>query len=648
MRPTPEGHQNVASGEHTPEPKWQVTRRAVLLGIVLVPFSVYWVVYSEYRLYNILTLNPLFVTPVFYLFLLVLVNEVLSKVAPRYRFNPAELVVIYTMLVISCTIATTDYMVNVVTTMTWAHWLARSYPDLGRNVTPLLPGWLTVSDMYALKGFFQGNASMYEHRVLMAWLKPLVFWSGFIVVCGWVMLCLTVIFRKAWMEDVKLSFPIVRLPFSLIDPQENRSTLRNPLLWLGFGIALGIGLWNGLHYRYPNMPVLWVRATPIQFAQAPWSAMGRNYVTFYPFALGLCYLVPLDISFSCWFFHVFIKMQSVIGHQLGFGSVPDFPYAHEQGMGAWFAFGIALIWASRNHLRRVWHAAAGPEAKSDPREPLSYRTAVWGLALGVALLLVFWRAAGMGIVWAAFTLFTYLLVSIGITRVRAESGGQHAVWDLEPMNMARLFGSNTLGPGNLAASALSHWYWRLNRGHMMPGMLESIKLADDCRVKMRSLVSPIVLAVGLSVVFGFWSCMHIGYTDGVLAKCKGEGTWTAWEAFGFLNTSQQFGFKPEPARWGAAGGAAGLVVMLTWLRAKYAWFPFHPLGYCMGNELRWHWMPFMIAWAAKLIILRYGGLSLYRRSIPFALGLVLGDYTIGAFWSLIGMIYGIQTYQIFH
>jgi len=63
------------------KPTWQVTRRSLLLGIVLVPLNVYWVIYAEYRLYNVLTLNPLFVTPVFYLFVLACVNAVLIRVA---------------------------------------------------------------------------------------------------------------------------------------------------------------------------------------------------------------------------------------------------------------------------------------------------------------------------------------------------------------------------------------------------------------------------------------------------------------------------------------------------------------------------------------------------------------------------------------
>ena len=59
-------------------------------------------------------------------------------------------------------------------------------------------------------------------------------------------------------------------------------------------------------------------------------------------------------------------------------------------------------------------------------------------------------------------------------------------------------------------------------------------------------------------------------------------------------------------------------------------FPFHPLGYCIGPGLIWHWSPFFIAWLLKLVILRYGGLRFYRRALPFFLGLVLGDYVLGA------------------
>jgi len=645
---TPTTDQSLPQTGDPPAVRWSVTRRSVVIGLLLIPLNVYWVIFSEYRLYNILTLNPLFVTPVLYLFALVGVNMLLRRVAPTWVFNPAEMLIIYVMLVMSCTIATHDYMINLVTTMSWSRWLATPENGWDRSVLPLLPRWLVVTDRNALAGFFTGNTSMYNPVVLRAWAVPMAFWSVFIMVSGWVMLCLSVVFRNAWIEETRLAFPIVRLPLTLINPDETDRTLRTPALWIGFAVAAGISVLNGLQMWYPSLPHIQTRAFFPVFTQPPWSMLNGTPVSFYPFAIGLAYLVPLDISFSCWFFYLFIKMQSVVGYMLGYGGVPDFPYPHEQGIGAWIAFGVALIYMSRRYLRGVWRTAMSGEGERDAGEPFSYRIALTGLAAGVAVLLWFWRAAGMGMIWGMFTLGMFLLISVCITRVRAEAGGQHAVWDPEPMNLARLFGSDALGPGNLAASALSHWYWRLNRSHMMPGMLESLKLGGDCRVDLRSLVKPIMLALAVSTVFGFWSCLHVAYSEGALAKCVGNGSWTAGEQFYWLSNGVQNGFHPDPARWGAVGFSAALVVLLTWMRAEYAWFPLSPLGYCIGNELRWHWMPFLVAWAIKLVVLRHGGLKLYRQTLPFFLGLVLGDYTLAALWSLIGVIWKVPTYQMFH
>ena len=196
--------QEAPQTDHSSAVKWHVTTRSIVIGTALIPLNVYWVIVSEYRIYNILTLNPLFVTPVFYLFALVGVNRLLRRVAPRWTFNPAELLVIYIMLVMSCTIATHDYIVNLITTMSWSHWLATPENGWERTMLPLLPKGLVVTDRSALTGYFQGNVSMYDPRILRAWGVPMMFWSGFVMVCGWVMLCLSVVFRKAWVEQLGL------------------------------------------------------------------------------------------------------------------------------------------------------------------------------------------------------------------------------------------------------------------------------------------------------------------------------------------------------------------------------------------------------------------------------------------------------------
>ena len=57
------------------------------------------------------------------------------------------------------------------------------------------------------------------------------------------------------------------------------------------------------------------------------------------------------------------------------------------------------------------------------------------------------------------------------------------------------------------------------------------------------------------------------------------------------------------------------------------------------------WLPLLIAWLTKLYILRYGGLRLYRAVLPFFLGLILGDCTMGTLWSLIGLMLDTPTYN---
>jgi hypothetical protein len=59
------------------------------------------------------------------------------------------------------------------------------------------------------------------------------------------------------------------------------------------------------------------------------------------------------------------------------------------------------------------------------------------------------------------------------------------------------------------------------------------------------------------------------------------------------------------------------------------------------------WMPFLIAWVIKAAVLRYGGMRLYRASLPFFLGLILGDYVVPALWAVYGAASGQQMYLAF-
>jgi hypothetical protein len=99
---------------------------------------------------------------------------------------------------------------------------------------------------------------------------------------------------------------------------------------------------------------------------------------------------------------------------------------------------------------------------------------------------------------------------------------------------------------------------------------------------------------------------------------------------------------PEPAlpdRIAQTLLGGGLTVAFALFRQQFLWFPLHPMGFAMASSYGYHlWGPFLIVWGLKVLILRLGGHTAYRRLVPFFLGIALGRYLFaGIFWGLLGL-----------
>ncbi|MBA3846395.1 MAG: hypothetical protein H0X45_07105 [Planctomycetes bacterium] len=81
-------------------------------------------------------------------------------------------------------------------------------------------------------------------------------------------------------------------------------------------------------------------------------------------------------------------------------------------------------------------------------------------------------------------------------------------------------------------------------------------------------------------------------------------------------------------------GAVGVARMF------FAWWPFHPLGlaFAIGYGAQAGWFSFFVAWLAKFLTLRYGGVHLYRRLVPAAIGLAMGEAMALCVYSLVKAI----------
>ena len=82
--------------------------------------------------------------------------------------------------------------------------------------------------------------------------------------------------------------------------------------------------------------------------------------------------------------------------------------------------------------------------------------------------------------------------------------------------------------------------------------------------------------------------------------------------------------------------------VMMWARQRFLWWPVHPIGFVVGANgmLNTVWFSVFIAWFLKKLILRFGGVGLYRRSQVFFLGLICGQVTCNGIWLIIDYFTG--------
>jgi len=628
------------------------TAKALIIGILLIPVNCYWVVLGE-SVYGSYTPSAvaLFSNVVFIIFILVIVNSITKRFSASFRLTQAELLTIYVMLCMATAIAGHGFAQILPPIMGHAFQFATPENEWRELFWRYLPDWLTVSDKDALAGYYDGDTSLYLLENIKAWAVPLLWWSGFIFAFILVMLCVNVIVRKQWIEKDKLAYPIIQLPLAITRQETSSKLLRSKLLWIGFAVAAGIDVINGLNYIYPNVPRIPVKMRDIGylFSEKPWSAIGWTPISFYPSMIGLAFFIPLDLSFSAWFFYMFYKVQRVIGGAVGLNSLPGFPGSDSQSSGAYLAVFAIALWGTKKHLWGIFFSR-NKAGRRDENGPVSYKTAILALALCTTFIVLFCLRAGMT-VWVILAFFgIYYAIAIAVTRMRAELGAPiHDLHFVGPDQIITDFaGVRGLGKADLSMFSL---FWFFNRSHysdIMPHQLEGLKIAERAGINNRKLLYSMIIAIFVGIFATFWAVLHPMYKFGATNRVIGYHVGPAWESFSRL---QRWLTQPTYTDWAAVSFASFGFLFATFLmimRWRLIWWPFHPTGYAISGSwaMGTIWVPVFICWAAKWTIIKYGGLKSHRQAIPFFMGLILGEFTMGSVWSLIGLVLNIPTYKI--
>ncbi|MCG9127574.1 hypothetical protein JT359_08255 [Candidatus Poribacteria bacterium] len=625
--------------------KSPITLRATLVGILLIPFNSYWILHLSYIWdSNRPTSLALLFNVLFTLIVLITLNTILRQIRPTFAFSQTELLTIYAMLCQASVFAGRDMLQVLVPIMGNGFWYATPENEWSQLFHQHLPEWLVVGDRDILSGFYEGESTLYLQPHIQAWLMPTLFWVGFCLVIGTTMLCLNVLLRKQWQEHERLTYPIAQLPLEITQPHSrffNRRTMT-----VGICIAGLLNLLYSLHQINPVFPTIPLYHN-FSLTEKPWSAMNNPgfRISFFPFAIGVGFLIPLDLGFSCWFFHLFWHFQRITGESFGWRSAIGFPREMAQIRGVWIALFLWTMWMGRTHLKSVIQTVFKYHIHkdSDEGEALHYRTAIIGVVIGLILIPIFCIKAGMSL-WFAFLFFViYFCMSITITRIRAELGPPaHDLYNAGPdLLLVDAVGTRTIGNRNLSVMSLFFWLNHLSyRAHPMPHQLEALKLAHQTRFNPKQLLWVLAIAIFVGALSAAWGHLHLSYQVGL----ENARSWYARAAFNRLA-----GWLYNPGDTNLSGmlytmGGFTFALSLLLLRWRFIQFPLHPVGYVVSSWWTFTglWFPLLISWTVKRILLSTGGVKLYRRAIPFFIGLVIGDVIVASVISILGLFLNFQ------
>ncbi len=636
--------------------------RGVVLGLALLPANGLWVLFMESFTWKgpFVSTISLFLNVVLLLLVISLLNRAVRRVRPGLALNQAEMVTLYVILATGTAIVGHDMLQVLISVMIAGAWIVAQQPHalatLAHSFEAIVPQWLVVSDPQALYGFYSGDSTLYQRSVLAAWVAPLLWWAAFAVVMVVVMICLAALLRPLWADRERLTFPIIQLPLELTDP--NTSLFRQRLFWLGLVAAGGVDLLNGLSHIYPAVPGVTMYVNLGQYLHSsPWSGAGWLPVTFYPAVIGLGFLIPVDVVLSCTAFFFWWKALAVLAAAIGVTARPGpftesvFPFTNEQMFGAYIGIAVIALLNGRRYFAAVGRLLVGRRAQvSDAGEAMSFRLAAVGVGAGFALLVAFSVHAGLGLSVSLAFFLIYLLLSVAVARVRAEFGSPvHDFHFAGPdYTLSRLVGTANLQPRQLGVLSLYWWFNRAYRAHPVPIALEGLQMSARSRLSPRPLAPIIIIAALVALFSATWGALHFAYRAGASTHWPGANYFGS-EAFNRLESWLNYPRQASAVVPLAAGAGLATALLLSFLRKAFLGFPLHPVALPIAASWSIHlyWLPMAIAGIVKLLLLRYGGLRLYRAALPLFYGLIAGQAVVGCSWPLAGLLFNVPIYNAF-
>ena len=498
----------------------------------------------------------------------------------------------------------------------------------------ILPDWWMPKDTAIVRGFFEGMGGRIPWD---AWLFPLIRWTLFFVGLWGIGYGIAWLLAPQWLSAERLNFPLAQLPLQMVRGVDGRNFFAVSSVWAGMAVGAMPTVLMLLASLFRPVPRFWDLAPFL--VERPLNALRPLMIFPLVEGVGFGYLVPQEVLLSVWGFYFALKLIALVGVGMFGWEIPtvmgigdSFPFPHSQSVGGYLAIAALLLW-------RGWR-------QGSCRHQL---LALISLAISSGIVVGWMMASGMAAIvaiayWLVLTLFV-----VTYARIRAEVGMPYS-W-VYPYGAPRDFLHYTFGTAGLlrvggekSLVLLSglfwvarHFYLNLNGAYAA----DSVKLATEGQLPALPLgaLSFGAMLVGLWAAFVSHLTAYYGRGANFLEGAPGTAdyrTYVAMQDYRLLSNALLKPMPPDKWRIGFTLYGAVITIALAHFRRVVPTFPLHPLGFPLAYAYSHHcpyWFPTLFVWAVKGLILRYGGMRLHRRLVPFFLGIALGHFLMtGVIW----------------
>jgi hypothetical protein len=624
------------------------------------------------------------------LLLATVVNGVLSRVLPRAALSVGEMALALSMVLVACALPAVGLMRYLPGHLVQFHAIPAENSAFARVVEEMgLPDWLwprVAGDSPVSRaadpvvrdyvGRIAGSVdeTLWKQVTAVpwsAWVKPALAWGTFFAMLFGAVLFLTLIFRRQWVDNERLPFPLASVFMSLIEPPApgrafNR-LLSSRAFWIMFGAVCVIHGLGGLSkydpQHFPELPMSF-NLTGV-LSERPWSLTDSAFraQTIYFTIIGMVYFADTRVALSAWVFFIGLQIvrmtMGTSGRELTGGMQLD------QGMGAAMAFAVAILWIARRHLGEVVAQMfrGRRRATESHGRYLPHAVSGWGFTICATGMIVWLTLVGASMAGAVLIVTLLMLIYLVLAKVVAETGLLYVLVEFEfrrpwlmlaqdaPMALRTRTTLGTYFYSSMLGGMLTHDE-RQSMAVYAPQALRINDLADDDeRPRSRwPVVACLMLAIAVAFVTSGAGMLWADYTFATPLDGSGEKVVSSHGSYDmprWISLEPLVEYVPPldgphvgHNRLGHAGFGAGVVGVLSAMRLRYVGWPLHPVGFLLVYTwgLQQIWFSLFLGWLAKSLLIRLGGAKLFMRARPVFLGLIVGEASAAGFWLVVSLV----------